>query len=88
MARGEVIQVCIVFHVTGQVRFGEDVLHPLLEREVVDAAALRFAVRQVAVAFAFRALAPVCVLVLSALHFGMGRVPVSYAHIHTHWDGL
>jgi hypothetical protein len=72
----------------GQVRLGVDVLHPLLEREVVDATPLRMPVRQVPLGFAGRATSAVCVLEFSALHFGVGGVPVGYAHVHTHWDRL
>jgi hypothetical protein len=78
----------VVVHEARQVRLREDVLHPLLEREVVDAPSLRAAVGQVSILGADRACCPVGVLVLSALHLGVGGVPVCYAHVHAHRDGL
>ena len=88
MARGECIQMYVVGHELRQVRFGEHVLHPLLEREVVDSASFRGAVGQVPIGIADRALCTVCVLEFSALQFGVGGVPVGHAHLHTNWDGL
>ena len=88
MARWELLWEHVVVHEVRQVGFGEDVLEPLLEWEVVDAASLGDAVGQVSSLVAHRALCPVCVFVLSALHFGVGWVPVRNAHVHTHRDGL
>ena len=88
MARGEGIREQVVVHDCAQIRFGEDVLHPLLEGEVVDAAPLRETVSQVPRRAADRALGTMRVHVLPLLHLGVGGVPVGNAHVHTHWDYL
>jgi len=88
MARGEMVQVLVVLHVTRQVRLGVYVLHPLLEREVVDTSPFCLAVGQVPLGFADGALRPVGVLELSALHEWVGGIPVGHAHLHTHRDGF
>ena len=46
MAGGECRQVHVVVHKMRQVRFGEDILHPLFEGEVVDTASFGDTVRQ------------------------------------------
>lgn len=88
MSRGKFVHAQVVVHVTGEVGLGVHVLHPLLEGEVVDTASLGAAVGQVPLGLAHRALSPVCVLVLSALHFGVGGVPVRYTHFYAYWDDL
>ena len=88
MARGESIREQVVVHDCAQVWFGEDVLHPLLEGEVVEAAPLREAISQVPLRAADRALGSMRVHVLPVLHLGVGGVPVDNAHLHTHWDYL
>jgi hypothetical protein len=88
MACGECIQVDVVAHELRQVRFGVHVLHPLLEREVIDSPSFRGSVGQVPSGVADSALCAVCVHEFSALHFGVGGVPVGHAHVHTNWDGF
>lgn len=77
----------VVVHVGSEVRFEVKVLQPLLDREVVDSAALR-PVGQISILVAFRTTCAVGVLVFRSLHAGVRGVPESDTHIHTHRDGL
>ena len=86
MARRESVALHVVVHEPRQVRLLEDVLKPLPEREVVDAAALCRAVGQVTCLVALWAPRPVYIPVLCALQLGVRRVPVRNAHVDADWN--